>query len=414
MRTSDFDYALPPELIAQTPVEPRDYSRLLVLDRATGRIQHRRFTQILDYLRPGDVMVFNQSRVIPARIRGRRQGTGGRVQLLLLRRESPGLWQALGQPGRSLRPGSIIEVESSKSPQTPLGKGRTVVAPSGKGGTDEVLQVEVIASGEGGIKTVRLSSEADILRLGEMPLPPYIHRRLEEPERYQTVYARETGSAAAPTAGLHFTQPLMDRLKDAGVELVFLTLHVGLDTFRPLQGDDPREHQIHTEYYELGEQAADTLNRARGEGRRIIAVGTTSVRVLEQVALLATEGDANRLIAARGQAGLFILPGYRFQVVDAMITNFHLPRSTLLMLVSAFAGSDPSTSSGQAPSTSSGQAPSTSSGQAPSTSSGQAPSTSSGQAPSTSSGRDMVLAAYREAMEQRYRFYSFGDAMLIL
>ena len=364
MRTSDFDYDLPPELIAQTPVEPRDSSRLLVLERATGRIHHHRFTQVLDYLRPGDVMVFNQSRVIPARIRGRRRGTGGRVQLLLLRRESPGMWQALGQPGRSLRPGSIIEVEPSKSPPTPLCKG----------GTDEGLQVEVIASGDGGIKTVRLSSEDAILRLGEMPLPPYIHRRLEEPERYQTVYARETGSAAAPTAGLHFTQPLLDRLKDAGVELVFLTLHVGLDTFRPVQGEDPREHQIHTEYYELGEQAADTLNRARGEGRRIIAVGTTSVRVLEQVAQLARQGDANLLIAARGQAGLFILPGYRFQVVDAMITNFHLPRSTLLMLVSAFAGRDPL----------------------------------------PGSGRDMVLAAYREAMEQRYRFYSFGDAMLLI
>ena len=364
MRTSDFDYDLPPELIAQTPVEPRDSSRLLVLERATGRIQHRRFTQVLDYLRPGDVMVFNQSRVIPARIRGRRQGTGGRVQLLLLRRESPGLWQALGQPGRGLRPGSIIEVEPSKSPYAPLCKE----------GTDEGLQVEVIASGDGGIKTVRLSSEEDILRLGEMPLPPYIHRRLEEPERYQTVYARETGSAAAPTAGLHFTQPLLDRLKVGGVELVFLTLHVGLDTFRPVQGEDPRDHQIHTEYYDLGEQAADTLNRARGEGRRIIAVGTTSVRVLEQVAQRATQGDANRLIAARGQAGLFILPGYKFQVVDAMITNFHLPRSTLLMLVSAFAGRDPS----------------------------------------TSSGRDMVLAAYQEAIEQRYRFYSFGDAMLVV
>ena len=395
MRTSDFDYNLPTELIAQTPVDPRDSSRLLVLERATGRIQHRRFNQVLEYLRPGDVMVFNQSRVIPARIRGRRQGTGGRVQLLLLRRESPGLWQALGQPGRSLRPGSIIEVDP---PHAPLCQRGLPLSPVGKGGTDEGLQVEVMASGDGGIKTVRLSSEEDILRLGEMPLPLYIHRRLEEPERYQPVYARETGSAAAPTAGLHFTQPLLDRLEDGGVELVFLTLHVGLDTFRPVQGEDPRGHQIHTEYYDLGEQAADTLNRARGEGRRIIAVGTTSVRVLEQVAQGARQGDANRLIAARGQAGLFILPGYSFQVVDAMITNFHLPRSTLLMLVSAFAGRDPSTSSGQAPSAGSGQAP----------------SAGSGQAPMASSGRDMVLAAYHEAMTRGYRFYSFGDAMLIV
>ena len=384
MRTSDFDYDLPVDLIAQTPVEPRDSSRLLVLERATGLVQHRRFTQVLDHLLPGDVMVFNQSRVIAARIRGRRQGTGGRVQLLLLRRESSGLWQALGQPGRSLRPGSIIEVEPSKSPQTLIykegtvissfGNDGTAVAPFGNDGTGEGLQVEVIATGDGGIKTVRLSSEEAILRLGEMPLPPYIHHRLEEPERYQTVYARETGSAAAPTAGLHFTQPLMDKLKDAGVELVFLTLHVGLDTFRPVQGEDPREHRIHTEYYDLSEQAADTLNRAHAEGRRIIAVGTTSVRVLEQIAQLTQQGDANRLTAARGQADLFILPGYKFQVVDAMITNFHLPRSTLLMLVSAFAGNDPS----------------------------------------TSSGRDMVLAAYQEALEQRYRFYSFGDAMLIV
>ena len=383
MRTSDFDYDLPVELIAQTPVEPRDSSRLLVLERSTGRIRHRRFTQVMDYLLPGDVMVFNQSRVIPARIRGRRQGTGGRVQLLLLRRESSGLWQALGQPGRSLRPGSIIEIEPSKSPLTPLYKGGTVIspfdnegtaaAPLGNEGTSEGLQVEVIATGDGGIKTVRLSSEEDILRLGEMPLPPYIHHRLDEPERYQTVYARDTGSAAAPTAGLHFTQPLMDRLKDAGVELVFLTLHVGLDTFRPVQGEDPKEHRIHTEYYDLSEQAADTLNRARAEGRRIIAVGTTSVRVLEQVGRLTKQGDTSRLVAAQGQADLFILPGYKFQVVDAMITNFHLPRSTLLMLVSAFAGIDTS----------------------------------------TGSGREMVLAAYLEAIEQRYRFYSFGDAMLI-
>ena len=366
MRTSDFDYNLPPKLIAQSPVEPRDSSRLLVLERATGRIQHCRFTQLLDYLRPGDVMVFNQSRVIPARIRGRRQGTGGRVQLLLLRRESSGLWQALGQPGRSLRPGSIIEVERPKSPQPPLCRGGIEADTPVIGETDERLQVEVIASGDGGIKTVRLSSEEDILRLGEMPLPPYIHRRLDEPERYQTVYARETGSAAAPTAGLHFTQPLLDKLEDAGVEPVFLILHVGLDTFRPVQEGDPREHQIHTEYYDLGEQAADTLNRARSEGRRIIAVGTTSMRVLEQVAQRSSQEGANRLTAARGQAGLFILPGYGFQVVDAMITNFHLPRSTLLMLVSAFAG------------------------------------------------RATILQAYQEAITRGYRFYSFGDAMLIV
>ena len=353
MRTSDFEYDLPPELIAQTPLEPRDSSRLLVLDRATGHIQHRGFAEIIDHLRSGDVLVFNDSRVIPARLHGRRSGTGGKVELLLLRRESPGIWQALGQPGRSLRPGSIIKVEEGKAPLNP---------PFIKGG----LEVEILASNADGVKTVRVSDEEAIHRLGEMPLPPYIHRRLEEPERYQTVYARPMGSAAAPTAGLHFTRPILQRLEEAGVEMVFLTLHVGLDTFRPVKAKDPRKHKIHTEYYELDDEAAGTLDRARREGRRIIAVGTTSVRVLEQVAQSLPQEEHGDLKAARGQAGLFILPGHRFQMVDALVTNFHLPRSTLLMLVSALVG------------------------------------------------RERVLAAYREAIRERYRFYSFGDAMLIL
>ena len=223
----------------------------------------------------------------------------------------------------------------------------------------------MLASEADGIKTVRLEPEADLDLLGETPLPLYIHHRLEDPDRYQTVYARHDGSAAAPTAGLHFTKQLMERLKDAAVELAFVTLHVGLDTFRPVQGEDPAKHKIHTEYFELGPEAADTLNRARHDGRRIIAVGTTSVRVLEQVARLASEKAAKWLNPATGQASLYILPGHRFQVVDAMITNFHLPRSTLLMLVSAFAG------------------------------------------------RELVLDAYEEAIQQKYRFYSFGDAMLI-
>lgn len=346
MRTSDFDYQLPLELIAQTPIEPRDASRLLVLDRVTGRIEHSHFFQVLDYLHPGDVMVFNQSRVIPARLHGHRTDTGGKVELLLLRQESPGIWQALGQPGRRLRPGVVVTLE----------------APGG----GLSLNAEVVAVRADGIKIVRLASEEGINLLGEMPLPPYIHQRLADPERYQTVYSRQPGSVAAPTAGLHFTEPLLQRLRQAGVELTFVTLHVGLDTFRPVHGEDPTEHKIHTEYYELNAEVADTLNRARREGRRVIAVGTTSVRVLEQVARRMLELGQNQLEPCRGQADLFILPGHQFRMVDAMITNFHLPRSTLLMLVSAFAG------------------------------------------------RELVLRAYQEAIAHRYRFYSFGDAMLIL
>ena len=346
MRTSDFDYQLPPELIAQTPIEPRDSSRLLVLDRATSQLEHTHFSQISDYLHPGDVMVFNESRVIPARLHGRRKDTGGKVELLLLRQESPGIWQALGQPGRRLRPGVMVALE----------------APGG----GLSLNAEVLAARDDGIKIVRLASEEGINLVGEMPLPPYIHQRLADPERYQTVYSRQPGSVAAPTAGLHFTEPLLERLGQADIELAFVTLHVGLDTFRPVHGEDPREHKIHTEYYKLNAEVADTLNRARREGRRIVAVGTTSVRVLEQVAWRMLELGQSQLEPFRGQADLFILPGHQFRMVDAMITNFHLPRSTLLMLVSALAG------------------------------------------------RELVLRAYQEAIAQRYRFYSFGDAMLIL
>ncbi len=378
MRTSDFDYHLPPELIAQTPLEPRDSSRLLLLDRTTGRTEHRRFRDLPEYVRPGDVMVFNQSRVIPARLHGHRKDTGGKVELLLLRRESPGVWQALAQPGRRLRPGVRIVLDQPRQAAASLGPrgdsfvlspsdgGKSPPAPLLERGEKGGFDVEVLASHADGIKTVRLESEENIGRLGEMPLPPYIHRRLDDPERYQTVYARHPGSAAAPTAGLHFTGPLLERLKDAGVEPAFVTLHVGLDTFRPVQSEDPAEHTIHTEYYELGQEAAGILNGALAEGRRIIAVGTTSVRVLEQVAQRMAEGDRKRVVPCSGQAGLFILPGHEFRLVDALITNFHLPRSTLLMLVSAFAG------------------------------------------------RERVLRAYREAISQGYRFYSFGDAMLLV
>ena len=352
MRTRDFDYHLPLDLIAQVPLEPRDSSRLLVLDRRSGSIEHRHFPDLLEYLHPGDVMVFNQSRVIAARLRGHRKDTGGKVELLLLRQESPGIWEALAQPGRRLRPGARIILGAQQ-------------------GVNEGFEVEVLVSGADGLKTVRLSSEEAVERLGEVPLPPYIHQRLEDPERYQTVYASSPGSAAAPTAGLHFTDQLLESLRDAGVELAFVTLHVGLDTFRPVQGEDPSEHQIHTEFYEISQKTAEVLNRAVAEGRRIIAVGTTSVRVLEQVARRVPAGESIK--ACRGQANLFILPGYEFRMVDALITNFHLPRSTLLMLVSAFAGQDPS----------------------------------------AGSGLELVLEAYQEAIEQQYRFYSFGDAMLI-
>ena len=367
MRTSDFDYPLPPELIAQTPAEPRDSSRLMVLDRATGGAEHRRFTDILEYLRPGDLMVFNQSRVIPARLFGVRDDNGGRVEFLLLRREGEGVWEALARPGRRLRPGATVTV-------TPPNEGSlTKACPEPVEGP---LTVEILESRPNGVKAVRLSSETAIEGMGHTPLPPYIRQALDDPERYQTVYASQPGSAAAPTAGLHFTPELLARIRDAGVETAFVTLHVGLDTFRPVQGEDPAEHHIHTERYSLDADTADALNRARAEGRRAIAVGTTSVRVLEQVAADATrEGRAN-FEPTEGDAGIYILPGHRFRAVDAMLTNFHLPRSTLLMLVSAFA--------------------------------------QRGAGGPDDTGRRMMLEAYAEAVRHRYRFYSFGDAMLIV
>ncbi len=359
MRTSDFDYPLPPELIAQTPAEPRDSSRLLALHRATGKTEHRRFTGILDYLRPGDLMVFNQSRVIPARLFGVRGDNGGRVEFLLLRREAGGVWEALARPGRRLRPGTTVTV-------TPPGN----IPPA------TPLTVEILESRPDGLKAVRLSSEAAIEGMGHTPLPPYIRRPLDDPERYQTVYARQPGSAAAPTAGLHFTPALLSRIRTAGVETAFVTLHVGLDTFRPVQGEDPAAHSIHTERYSLDAAAAAALNRARAGGRRTIAVGTTSVRVLEQAAADAASEGRSGFRPAEGDASIYILPGHRFRAVDAMLTNFHLPRSTLLMLVSAFA--------------------------------------QHGAGGAADSGRELMLEVYTEAVERGYRFYSFGDAMLIL
>ena len=400
MRTSDFDYHLPPELIAQSPVEPRDSSRLLVLHRDTGTLEHRHFTDILEYLRPGDVMVFNQSRVIPARLYGRRADTGSRVEFLLLRRDAAGTWQALAKPARRLRAGVVVDIEQ-KSPQPPFTKGglyarsaedgrqdeygstangeQDNLPPFRKGGTEGGFKIEIVASHEGGLKTVRLSTEEAIERFGHTPLPPYITKQLDDPERYQTVYSRQPGSVAAPTAGLHFTGELLQKIRDLGVETVFVTLHVGLDTFRPVDEDDPADHKIHTERYQIDGQAADALNRARSDGRRIIAVGTTSVRVLEQASLDMEQTGQSVLSPAESEASLFILPGHNFRLVDSMVTNFHLPRSSLLMLVSAFV---------------------------------EAGKSSSG--PSTGSGRAVVLAAYREAIDNRYRFYSFGDAMFLV
>jgi S-adenosylmethionine:tRNA ribosyltransferase-isomerase len=339
MQTSDFDYPLPVERIAQTPVEPRHSSRLLVLKRAGGELEHRTFWEVGDYLRTGDLLVINRTRVIPARIYAHKP-TGGRIELLLLRRVDGLTWETL-VGGKRVAPGMRLTLEDGP-------------------------QAEVIERLEGSRRLVRFSEAVEpyLERAGQMPLPPYIHTPLANPERYQTVYAQQPGSAAAPTAGLHFTPELMERLSAAGVGFAEVTLHVGLDTFAPVSEDDPQEHKIHTEWCELGPSAAAQINTARRAGGRIIAVGTTSVRTLESAALAAKPGDA--VVPFSGATGLFILPGFTFKAVDGMITNFHLPRSTLLMLVSAFAT------------------------------------------------REQVLAAYAEAIRREYRFYSFGDAMLIL
>ena len=339
MHTSDFDYFLPAERIAQTPVEPRHSSRLLVLDRSRTELEHATFWEISNYFRPGDLLVINQTRVIPARVYARKV-TGGRVELLLLRREDSQTWECL-VGGKGLRQGVRLQLEDGPG-----------------------LEVEAVL--EGSRRRVRFEApiEAYLEQKGQMPLPPYIHQRLSDPGRYQTVYAVQKGSAAAPTAGLHFTPELMAKLEQAGVSFARLTLHVGLDTFAPVTEDNPTEHKIHTEWCELPPETAQAINAARRRGGRIIAVGTTSVRTLESAAQKATAGDA--VAPFSGPTGLFILPGFQFRAVDAMVTNFHLPKSTLLMLVSAFAG------------------------------------------------RERILAAYQEAIRQQYRFYSFGDAMLIL
>jgi len=340
MRTSDFDYNLPQERIAQTPVSPRHASRLLVLDRSDGTIEHQKFWQIDQFLDPGDLLVINETRVIPARIFAHKQPGGGKAELLLLKKQDANTWTALGG-GKGLRAGRKLAIE--------------------EGPDAEIVQVL-----DGPKRLVRFNEpiEPYLDRVGHVPLPPYIHTHLDDPERYQTVYAKSPGSAAAPTAGLHFTPELIQKLDEKGIDFARLTLHVGLDTFAPVTEETPTEHKIHTEWCELREETAEKINAAKQGGGRIIAVGTTSVRTLETAAREAGNGEI--VSAFSGPTDLFILPGFEFKAVDALITNFHLPQSTLVMLVSAFAS------------------------------------------------RKMILETYQKAIEEEYRFFSFGDAMLIL
>lgn len=339
MKKSDFDFYLPEELIAQTPLERRDGSRLLALDKYSGEIEHRHFYDLPDFLKAGDCLVMNNSRVLPARLIGTRK-TGGMVELVLLRDLGDGRWECLSRPGRKTKPGTELS----------FGDGE--------------LNAAVEAVVEGGNRIVRFDYEGIFLevleRLGKMPLPPYIKEELNEPERYQTVYSRELGSAAAPTAGLHFTEELLEKLRVKGVKLCYVTLHVGLGTFRPVKEDEIEDHEMHSEFCVIPEETAQAVNETKRAGGRIIAVGTTSCRTLESFAK-----EDGTLEACSGWTNIFIYPGYKFKCIDALITNFHLPESTLIMLVSALAG------------------------------------------------RENILNAYKTAVEERYRFFSFGDAMFI-
>ena len=340
MLLSDFDYELPEELIAQTPIEPRDASRLMVLDPLRKTIEHRHFYELQEFLTPGDTLIFNDTRVIPARLIGRKEPTGARVEVLLLRRIEGDTWETLVKPGKKALHGTTIRF------------------------SDE-LSCEVTGHTDFGGRLVTFHYHGifeEILdRLGETPLPPYIHEKLENRERYQTVYNRESGSAAAPTAGLHFTPEQMEKLRNAGVNLAFLTLHVGLGTFRPVKAERIEEHVMHSEYYSIGEDTAKLIRETKAAGKRVIAVGTTSIRTLESAAV-----GKNEIYGKSGETSIFIYPGYNFKIVDAVVTNFHLPKSTLIMLISAFAG------------------------------------------------REFTLEAYREAVKEKYRFFSFGDAMFIM
>ncbi len=340
MKLSDFDYDLPRHLIAQSPARPRDSARLLVLSRETGVIEHRVFRDLPDYLRSGDALVLNNTKVLPARLRARR-ATGGEVEVLLLHPLAGAQWEALVRPGRRVREGARLVfapgvLEGTAGPRTP--SGTRAITLEHRGDLRPILE-----------------------RIGEMPVPPYIERRLEDPDDYQTVYAEREGAVAAPTAGLHFTPALLDGVRRRGTAIAFLTLHVGIGTFRAVEAENVTAHRMEAECYDVGSEAARTINDARERGGRIVVVGTTGVRALESVA-----GDDGTVRAGSGWTDLFITPGFRFRATDALVTNFHLPRTTLLMLVSAFAG------------------------------------------------RERILAAYAEAIRKAYRFYSFGDAMLIL
>ncbi|CCW41960.1 S-adenosylmethionine:tRNA ribosyltransferase-isomerase [Streptococcus agalactiae ILRI112] len=341
MNTNDFDFYLPEELIAQTPLEKRDASKLLVIDHKNKTMADSHFDHILDELNPGDALVMNNTRVLPARLYGEKPDTHGHVELLLLKNTEGDQWEVLAKPAKRLRVGTKVS----------FGDGRLIAT--------------VTKELEHGGRIVEFSYDGIFLEvlesLGEMPLPPYIHEKLEDRDRYQTVYAKENGSAAAPTAGLHFTKELLEKIETKGVKLVYLTLHVGLGTFRPVSVDNLDEHEMHSEFYQLSKEAADTLNAVKESGGRIVAVGTTSIRTLETIG----SKFNGELKADSGWTNIFIKPGYQFKVVDAFSTNFHLPKSTLVMLVSAFAG------------------------------------------------RDFVLEAYNHAVEERYRFFSFGDAMFV-
>ena len=340
MKVSDFDFYLPEELIAQHPLEKRDTSRLMVLDKETGKIEHKVFKDIIDYLNEGDTLVLNNTRVMPARLIGAKEGTGGKIEFLLLKRLEGDKWECLAKPGKSAKPGRRFEFGDGK------------------------LKCEVLEVLETGNRIVEFEYEGifeEVLdSLGEMPLPPYIHEKLDDKERYQTVYSKETGSAAAPTAGLHFTEELLKKIEDKGVNIAYVTLHVGLGTFRPVKAETIDEHIMHSEFYQLSKETADIINNTKENGKRVISVGTTSTRTLETIA------DENGVVReCSGWTNIFIYPGYKFKVVDNLITNFHLPESTLIMLVSALAG------------------------------------------------KEHVLNAYNEAVKEKYRFFSFGDAMFI-
>lgn len=340
MKTSDFYYELPKELIAQDPLEDRSSSRLMHLDRRTGAVEHRHFREIKEYLRPGDCLVINDTKVIPARLYGHKAGTDALIEILLLKRKEKDIWETLVKPGKKCRPGAEIVFG------------------------DGILKGRVIDVVEEGNRLIQFEYEGifeEILdRLGEMPLPPYITHKLKDKNRYQTVYAKHEGSAAAPTAGLHFTEELLQEIRDMGVAIAHVTLHVGLGTFRPVKVENVAEHHMHSEFYVVDEEQAELVNRTRREGGRVIAVGTTSCRTLESAA-----AEDGTLKAGSGWTDIFIYPGYRFKILDGLITNFHLPESTLIMLVSAFAG------------------------------------------------KEHVMRAYEEAVREKYRFFSFGDAMII-